>query len=178
MRFFETVVVFAIEKAAVVCIITDTVLMSCIDVTEFSRQKHWTAEKSFLSPFIVYAACAYFEKVWGVWRKGWESVGDGCGEVRGRCREVCGGDGTCGKMRDRCGKVCWGVGKGRCGEVCWRCRELLGKVWGSVCWRCGEVCWGVGGDVRKCWERCGGVGKCVGVWGEVWKSIGEGVGKI
>ena len=34
------------------------VLMSCIDVTEFSRQKHWTAKRSFLSPFIVYAACA------------------------------------------------------------------------------------------------------------------------
>ena len=31
-------------------------LMSCIDVTEFSRQKHWTAKRSFLSPFIVYAA--------------------------------------------------------------------------------------------------------------------------
>ena len=76
------------------------VLMSCTDVTEFSRQNHWTAKRSCLSPFIVYAACAYFEKVWGVWRKGWESVGDGCGEVWGRCREVCGGDGTCGKMWD------------------------------------------------------------------------------
>ena len=25
------------------------------------------------------------------------------------------------------------------------------------------VNWGVGGDVRKCWGKCGGVGMCVGV---------------
>ena len=139
--------------------------MSCIDVTEFSRQRHWTAERSFLSPLIVSAACAYFEKVWGVWRKGWESVGDGCGEVWGSVW----GDGTCGKMWGKCGKVCWGVGKGRCGEVwvdvgnCWgrcrevcaggvgkcvgvgRCKKVLGEMWG-----CGKVCWGVGGGVEKC----------------------------
>ena len=36
----------------------ETILMSCIDVTEFSRQKHWTAKRSFLSPFVVYTACA------------------------------------------------------------------------------------------------------------------------
>ena len=33
-----------------------------------------------------------------------------------------------------------------------RCKEVLGEMWG-----CGKVCWGVGG---------------------VWKSVGEGVGKI
>ena len=111
-------------------------LMSCIDVTEFSRQKHWTAKRSFLSPFIVYAACAYFEKVWGVWRKGWESVGDGCGEVWGRCREVCGGMGRV----EKCG-----VGVEKCVGV-W-VRGDVGNCGGDVgnCWsRCGEVCWGVG----------------------------------
>ena len=91
--------------------------MSCIDVTEFSRQKHWTAKRSFLSPFIVYAACAYFEKVWGVWRKGWESVGDGCGEVWGRCREVCGGMGRV----EKCG-----VGVEKCVGVWVR------EMWGTV----------------------------------------------
>ena len=99
--------------------------MSCIDVTEFSRQKHWTAERSFLSPFIVYTACAYFEKVWGVWRKGWESVGDGCGEVWGRCRGM-------GRV-EKCG-----VGVEKCVGV-W-VRGDVGNCWG----RCGEVCWGVG----------------------------------
>ena len=60
------------------------------------------------------------------------------------------GDGTCGKIWGRCGKVCWGVGKGRCGEVCWSVGGDVGNCWG----RCGEVC-------------AGGVGKCVGVWGEM-----------
>ena len=32
---------------------TDALLMSCTDVTEFSRQNHWTAKRYFLSPFIV-----------------------------------------------------------------------------------------------------------------------------
>ena len=32
---------------------------------------------------------------------------------------------------------------------------------------CGKVCWGVGR----------GMGKCVGVWGEVRGSVGRGVGK-
>ena len=44
-------------------------------------------------------------------------------------------------------------------------------MWG----RCGKVRWGVGkcgGGVEKCCRRCG---ECVGVWGEVWKSVGEGV---
>ena len=37
-----------------------------------------------------------------------------------------------------------------------------------------EVCWGVGGDVRKCWRRCGGVGKvCWGVGGGVGKCWGK-----
>ena len=47
------------------------------------------------------------------------------------------------------------------------------NCWGSVL-GCGEMCWGVGR----------GVGKCVGVWGEVredvwgvWKSVTRGVGK-
>ena len=154
--------------------------MSCIDVTEFSRQKHWTAERSFLSPFIVYAACAYFEKVWGVWRKGWESVGDGCVEVWGRCNRVgkcVGGMGRvekCGVGVEKCVGV-WVRGDvGKCVGVWGRCRELLGKVWGSVCWRCGEVCWSVGGNVRKCWGRCGEKIREVwesvlGGWGEVWR---------
>ena len=51
--------------------------------------------------------------------------------------------------------------------------------------KCGEVCRGMGrvGNcgvrVEKCvkvWVR-GDVGKCVGVWGEMWGIVGEGVGK-
>ena len=123
-------------------------------------------------------------------------MGDGCGEVWGRCREVCGGMGRVEKSGvgvEKCVGV-WVRGDvGKCVGVWGRCRKLLGEVWGSVCWRCGEVCWGVGGDVRKCWGRCGGVGKCVrGVWGcvekywgrcgenirEVWESVlGRGGGK-
>ena len=38
-----------------------------------------------------------------------------------------------------------------------------------------EVCWGVGGGQGSCGKRngeCeGGVGKCVGVWGEVRKDV-------
>ena len=60
-----------------------------------------------------------------------------------------------------------------------RCRELLGVVWGSVCWRCGEVCWGVGGGVEKCWGRCGenirevweSVLGCGGGKGEMWGEV-------
>ena len=36
----------------------------------------------------------------------------------------------------------------------------------------GEVCWGVGGDHGSCGKRCGGgVGKCLGVWGEIRKDV-------
>ena len=36
----------------------------------------------------------------------------------------------------------------------------------------GEVCWGVGGDQGSCGKRCGGgVGKCLGVWGEIRKDV-------
>ena len=52
----------------------------------------------------------------------------------------------------------------------------------------GEVCWGVGGHQGSCGKRCGGgVGKCLGVWGEIRKDVeksarvygvsGEGVRK-
>ena len=39
----------------------------------------------------------------------------------------------------------------------------------------GEVCWGVGGDQGSCGKRYegvgGGVGKCLGVWGEIRKDV-------
>ena len=36
----------------------------------------------------------------------------------------------------------------------------------------GEVCWGVGGHQGSCGKRCGGgVGKCLGVWGEIRKDV-------
>ena len=73
-------------------------------------------------------------------------MGDGCGVVWGRCREVCGGMGRvekCGVGVEKCVGV-WVRGDvGSVLECGGRCRELLGVVWGSVCWRCGEVCWGV-----------------------------------
>ena len=72
-------------------------------------------------------------------------MGDGCGEVWGRCREVCGGVGRV----EKCG-----VGVEKCVGV-W-VRGDVGKCGGDVgnCWgRCGEVC-------------VGGEGKCVGVWWE------------
>ena len=62
--------------------------------------------------------------MWGVWRKGWKSVGGECGEVCGEgvgkcigvwgevgCMEKCGGGGVCGKMWGSCGKVYWGAGE-------------------------------------------------------------------
>ena len=42
-----------------------------------------------------------------------------------------------------------------------------------------EVCWGVGevrGDVRKGRSVGAGVGKCVGVWGEVRADVERGMG--
>ena len=44
------------------------------------------------------------------------------------------------------------------------------EVWESV--------FGCGGRCKEVLGEMWGVGKCVGVWGEVWKSVGEGVGKI
>ena len=44
----------------------------------------------------------------------------------------------------------------------------MGRVHGKN----GEVCWGVGGDQGSCGKRCGvGVGKCLGVWGEIRKDV-------
>ena len=75
-----------------------------------------------------------------------------------------------GKWWERCGgrgKGCWGV-EGGVGSV-----ECVGGGVESVgvgvgkCWeRCGEVCWGMG-------KARGDVGKCFGVWREVWGSVGE-----
>ena len=71
-------------------------------------------------------------------------MGDGCGEVWGRCREVRRGMGRV----EKCG-----VGMEKCVGA-W----VRGDVGKCV----------VGGDVGNCWGRCGevcagGVGKCVGV---------------
>ena len=55
--------------------------------------------------------------------------------------------------------VC-GIDEGRCGE---RCGKGLGEVWG----RCGKVCWDVGkvsGDGEVWGSVGGGVGKCVWVY--------------
>ena len=78
-----------------------------------------------------------------------------------KCRAKCGEN--CGRVYgvnvEAVGK-CVGVGEKRFGE---RCEELLG-----------EVCWGAGGgevDVGR------GVGKCVGVWGDVREMCG-GCGKM
>ena len=45
------------------------------------------------------------------------------------------------------------------------CGEVLGEVWENVL-GCGE-------GKRRCEERLGGVGKCVGVWGRCGKEFGE-----
>ena len=49
-----------------------------------------------------------------------------------RCGEKC--VGVCGEVLGRCGEVCWGMGKGE------KCVGVCGEVLG----RCGEVCWGMG----------------------------------
>ena len=86
----------------------------------------------------------------------------------GECGEVCGEMGRvekCGVGVEKCVGV-WVRGDvGKCVVGAWG--EMKGIVGG-----------GVGGDVRKCWGRCGGVGKCVGVWGEVWKSVGENIKEV
>ena len=59
---------------------------------------------------------------------------------------------------------------------------MLGKVWESVLVCAGgrgREMWGVWGNVgkgaRRCGKdkgKCGGVGKCAGVWGRVGKHVG------
>ena len=84
-----------------------------------------------------------------MWRKGWESVGGECGEVRWRC-----------------GKVCWE----RSGE--WKNMGGVGKcvgMWGSSLNRGVGKCVGMWGEVRKGGgvKKCGrGVGKCFACGGK------------
>ena len=71
-----------------------------------------------------------------------------CGEGVGKCVGEMGWDvwKKCGVGVEKCVGV-WVRGDvGKCVGVWGRCREVLGEVWGSVCWRSG---------------------KCVGVWGEM-----------
>ena len=122
-------------------------------------------------------------EMWG--EVGWGVVGyeERCGE---RCREKYGSVGKCIGV--------WGI----------KVKEMWGEVWET--WKCGErwrkVCWGVRGGEKKCGERHGGVrggvgkcvrvwgrrgemwrfeevrGRCVGVWGDVRKNMGRGLGGI
>ena len=56
--------------------------MSCIDVTEFSRQKHWTAKRSFLLHALNLKRCGVYG---GRDRRVWEMGAEKCGEGVGKC---------------------------------------------------------------------------------------------
>ena len=92
--------------------------------------------------------------------KVWEMSVEKCGEDVEKCVGGMERVEKCGVDVEKYVEV-WVRGDvGKCVAVWGRCREVLGEVWGSVCWRSGEVCWGVGGDVGAGAARSEGCKGC------------------